>query len=75
MKTCQCDYCQRAREQLIELNKTDKIKISLQQEFEATCLMYEHIDSELKKAVDKYNNGNQLSDDQKALLARAIWRC
>ena len=46
----------------------------MQQEFEATCFMYEHIESELKIAVDKFNGDFKLTDVQKVMLSKAIWR-
>jgi exonuclease VII small subunit len=49
-------------------------KESLQQEFEATCFMYEMIESALKQAVNKYNAGMSLTHTQKQILAKAIWR-
>jgi len=38
------------------------------------CFMYEHIESELKVAVDKFNGGKPLNNTQKQVLAKAIWR-
>jgi len=49
--------------------------ISMQQEFEATCFMYENIESEIKIAVNKYNNNEPLNDRQRYAIAKAIWRC
>jgi len=65
---CNCNYC--AAHRRYAAMKT----YTLQQEFESVCFMYEHIESELKVAVDKFNGGKPLNNTQKQVLAKAIWR-
>ena len=75
MNTCKCNYCVEHRMKLREYTKSYiHNKITLQQEFEANCMMYEHIESELNVAVKKYNNNKPLNDRQRSVIAKAIWR-
>lgn len=69
---CNCRACVDARNKK-NIKATIKV-ISLQQEFEASCFMYEHIESELKVAVDKFNGSKPLTPTQRQILAKAIWR-
>ena len=74
MNTCKCNYCVEHKMKLREDIKTYMQKVTMQQEFEATCFMYEMVESNLKQAVDKYNGGKPLNNTQKQVLAKAIWR-
>ncbi len=68
METCRCQYCETHRRYAAMHPYT------LQQEFESVCMMYEMVESNLRQAVDKYNDGKPLNNIQKQVLAKAIWR-